>query len=198
MKYLTFIILLLSTTVLAQGYNTGLPVPGLPKSVGPKRMSGSTSVTFATDQTPLQITGTVTVSGGGGGSSSGGVTNFNAAFPVSGTAVGFKSQSGLMVPITLTANGAVPVNNSGVTGTATSVSISGVTTEIAPATAIGFIIEAIDTNTANLRFAVGSTASSTVGIQLQPGRSEWLPVGANISVCPESGTQSYTVQWANQ
>lgn len=58
--------LILSAVAFGQGYNTGLPMPGLPKSVGPKPMSGSTSVTWATDQGPIAVTiasvGAITVS----------------------------------------------------------------------------------------------------------------------------------------
>lgn len=81
------------------------------------------------------------------------------------------------------------------TGTFETGSISAVTTLTAPAGATGFIIQAEDTNTANLRFSSGAAASSTSGIQLQPGRSEQFELGANVSICPESGTQKYSIQW---
>jgi len=45
----------LSAQAHAQGYNTGLPVPGLPNSTGVKTMAGSTSVTIASDQTPIPV-----------------------------------------------------------------------------------------------------------------------------------------------
>lgn len=54
------IALLLSATAFAQSYSSGLPLPGLPKSVGRKTMAGSTSVTLASDQPSLNITGSVT------------------------------------------------------------------------------------------------------------------------------------------
>lgn len=63
MKKVVFLFLLVASVASAQGFNPGIPLPGLPKSVGPKPMSGSTSVTFATDQTGLAITGTVSVTG---------------------------------------------------------------------------------------------------------------------------------------
>lgn len=56
MKLELLFLLLASTAALAQGYNTGLPIPGLPKSVGPKTMAQSTSVTIATNQTPITVT----------------------------------------------------------------------------------------------------------------------------------------------
>lgn len=43
-------------------YNPGLPIPGLPKSVGQKTKAGSTSVTLASDQGALPISGSITVS----------------------------------------------------------------------------------------------------------------------------------------
>src|ERR1700743_314521 len=55
MKYILALLFLTSQLSFAQGYNTGLPIPGLPVSVGPKPSSGSTSVTFATDQTAITV-----------------------------------------------------------------------------------------------------------------------------------------------
>jgi hypothetical protein len=81
------------------------------------------------------------------------------------------------------------------TGTLNSAAISGVTSVSAPANAVGFTIQADDTNTANFRWAVGATASASSGIQMQPGRSEAMDLGATISICPESGTQTYIIQW---
>lgn len=89
----------------AQSYSTGLPLPGLPKSVGPKPMSGSTSVTFASDQGGLFVTGTVTAT-----NPSVGLNNTTA--PTSSTLIGFRDSSGNLIPfpgsatsgITVTAN----------------------------------------------------------------------------------------------
>jgi len=81
------------------------------------------------------------------------------------------------------------------TGTLNSAAISGVTSVSAPANATGFTIQADDDNTANFRWVVGGTASATNGIEMQPGRSESMDLGATISICPESGTQTYIIQW---
>lgn len=81
-------------------------------------------------------------------------------------------------------------------GSLASGSISAVTSELAPVNAVGFMIQALDTNTANLRFAIGATASASNGIQLQAGRSEQLNIAATISICPESGTQGYVILWS--
>lgn len=63
-----------------------------------------------------------------------------------------------------------------------------VQTFTAPAGSKWFMIQADDTNVANIRFKVGAAATTTSGIQLQPARSEDCPVGGNISVIAESGT----------
>ena len=51
----------------AQSFSPGIPLPGLPKSLGPKPMSQSTSVTLASDQGSITISAngnlTVNVSG---------------------------------------------------------------------------------------------------------------------------------------
>lgn len=66
----------------------------------------------------------------------------------------------------------------------------------APANARGFVIEALSSNTVNVRYAVGAVATITSGMRLEPGRSEFIPIAANISVIAESGTnQVVTVQW---
>lgn len=57
------VLFLFATQVFAQGYNTGLPVPGLPPSTGPQTMANSTSVTIATDQPPIGVSGTIGLSG---------------------------------------------------------------------------------------------------------------------------------------
>lgn len=70
----------------------------------------------------------------------------------------------------------------------------------APANAVGFVIMAISDNSANLRFIVGTTATSSLGLRLEPGRdSGYIPLGANISVIAESGSsQVICVQWIAQ
>lgn len=76
--------------------------------------------------------------------------------------------------------------------------ITTATTETAPANAVGFILEAWDQNTINLRYRFdGTAASSGSGLQLQPGRdSGFIPVNKNISICPESATSSkYQLHW---
>jgi hypothetical protein len=49
-----------------------------------------------------------------------------------------------------------------------------------------------------MRFVIGGTASVSSGIQLQPGRSEQVKAGSDISIIPESGTQKYNIQFIVQ
>lgn len=49
---------LLVASAHAQSFSGGIPLPGLPKSLGNKTMANSTSVTIASDQTPIGVTGT--------------------------------------------------------------------------------------------------------------------------------------------
>ena len=105
--------------------------------------------------------------------------------------------SGVTQPVSIAASVQTksPVNTG---GSFFSGSISTVTTVTAPANATEVIIQAEDTNTANMRFVIGGTASASSGIQLQPGRSEQLKAGSNISIIPESGTQKYNIQFIVQ
>lgn len=82
------------------------------------------------------------------------------------------------------------VSNNTITTTPTSVTAASNSVEV--------LVQAGDANTANLRVAIGTTCSSSLGIQLQPGRSETFHTSQNISVCSESGTQGVNVQWLAQ
>jgi len=87
------------------------------------------------------------------------------------------------------------VNTNG-SGSAAAATVSTVAALAAPANAVGFVLMNLDTSTANVRWAVGRTASATLGQQLQVGRDTgYVPVGANVSVCAESGTQNIDIQW---
>lgn len=90
-----------------------------------------------------------------------------------------------------------PLNSTG-SGAAAGATVSTVVTLTAPANAVGAFLMNLDTSTANIRWAVGRTATTTLGQQLQPGRDVWIPTGANISLVAESGTQNYDVQWISQ
>lgn len=94
---------------------------------------------------------------------------------------------------TITNDVGVKPNNHGEHSTST---VSVAATVSAPAGAIGFIFSADDTNTANIRISVGGTASVSSGMQYQPGRDTgYVPAGCDVSLCAESGTQGYTINW---
>lgn len=67
----------------------------------------------------------------------------------------------------------------------------------APANAVGFILLAPSDNTDNVRWCIGGTASTTVGMLTEPGRdSGFVPCAATVSVCAiASGTNAFSIQW---
>lgn len=104
----------------------------------------------------------------------------------------------VVLPSDQTVSVKAPVNVTG-SGSAAGATVSGVTTLTAPANAVGFVLMNLDVSTTNMRWAVGRTATTTLGQQLQPGRDTgFVPVGANISIIAESGTVTYDVQWVSQ
>lgn len=126
------------------------------------------------------------------------VGNFPATQPVSGTIAA--TQSGTWTvqqgspPWTVSA----PVSTTG-SGSAAGATVSTVQTLTAPANAVGFVLMNMDTSTTNMRWAIGRTATTTLGQQLQPGRDTgFVPAGANISIIAESGTVTYDIQWVSQ
>ncbi len=114
MKYLSLLLILSATTALAQSYNPGLPLPGLPKSVGPKLMAGSTSVTLATDQTAIPVSGSITATNPSIG------INYAIA-PTSSTQIGGVDQDGKLQPIVITSQG-ITVSSSATTVASSSIS----------------------------------------------------------------------------
>ena len=66
----------------------------------------------------------------------------------------------------------------------------------APARAVGFKIQALSSNTENIRMKVGAAATASSGFRLEPGRSEDFDLVGTISVIAEAGTnQEVCVQW---
>lgn len=95
-----------------------------------------------------------------------------------------------------TNSGKTPINT---TGSGTTGTVSTVITLTAPANAVGFILTCLDTSTENIRWAIGRTATTTVGAQLQPGRDTgYVPFGDDVSIVSESGTQGYDIAWVSQ
>lgn len=81
-------------------------------------------------------------------------------------------------------------------GSNTDSTVSTVITLAPPSNSVGFILMNLDTSTANLRWRIGAVATSSSGQQLQPGRDTgFIPCAASISLCSESGTNNYNIQW---
>lgn len=133
MRSFFFIALLCSSLAFAQSYSTGVPLPGLPNSTGPKTMAGSTSVTFATDQTAITVNATNPSVG------------LNAvAAPGSSTQIGFVDQNGTLQPFRGGPNGitvtATPVTAANGTFSRVSNSTSNQTLSVANANRKGIFL----------------------------------------------------------
>jgi hypothetical protein len=124
-------------------------------------------------------------------------TNIPGVAPASTAPVA--TQPALVVSVSQNSPGLKPSIALTGSGSGAAATVSTVVTLTAPSNAIGFILQNLDTSTANIRWAVGRTASATLGQQAQPGRDTgFVPIGANVSICAESGTQNYDVQWIAQ
>lgn len=122
--------------------------------------------------------------------------------PTSATEIGGINPSGNLQGVNVDAAGNLIVSSAGVNTSGSYAQITNLTTTAqtftAPAGAIGFIMEADSSvNTVNLRWSIGSAATTTSGLVLEPGRDTgYIPCGANISVIAVSGvSQSVAVQW---
>lgn len=150
----------------------------LPATLGQKTMANSLAVVIASDQSEVkanisQIAGTATSVNTGNADAG----TQRVAIATDQPAIATKS----------------PINAA---GSNTDSTVSTVATLTAPANAVGFILMNLDTSGANIRWRIGAVATSSAGQQLQPGRDTgFIPCAANISVCAESGTQNYNVQW---
>lgn len=115
-------------------------------------------------------------------------TFFQATQPVSGTVSA--TQSG-----TWTTTNAV--NTNGSVSNSTAIGSSGVVTFSPPTHAVGFVIEAESSNTVNLRYACGTSASTTVGLLLEPGRdSGYINSACTVTVEAVSSTsQAAGILW---
>lgn len=90
------------------------------------------------------------------------------------------------------------VNTNGSASNSTTVTNTAATTFSAPANAVGFVVEAESSNTVNLRYACGTTATTTVGMLLEPGRdSGFIPSKGTVTViCTTAATnQAAGIQW---
>ena len=172
-------------------------------TLGQKTMAGSAPVVLASDQAaiPVSQSGTWTVQPGntanttpwlatinqGGNSAAVSASN---ALKVDGSAVTQPVSIAATVNTREAANANGSIVNTSLTATTAS-------TANVPANAVGFVLEAPSTNTDNIRWCIGGTASTTVGMLAEPGRdSGYIPCAANISVCATvSGTNAFSIQW---
>ena len=160
---------------------------------------GTAGAALATSANQTNVQGSAT--GGTAGTSSmlaGGIYNSSAPTLTTGqqAALQFDVNGNLKVTPSTTPKAPVNLNASGSAAAAT---VSTVTTLTAPSNAVGFILMNLDVSTANIRYAIGRTAATNLGQQLQPGRDTgFVPCGANVSIIAESGTQTYDIQWISQ
>jgi hypothetical protein len=90
-----------------------------------------------------------------------------------------------------------PINQAGALSTG---NLTGTTASLiaAPTNAVGFILMNPSTNADPVRWAIGSTASTSNGVYTELGRdSGYIPVAASVSVCAvaSTGTNVYIIQW---
>lgn len=124
------------------------------------------------------------------------VSQFGGSNVVTGTGA-----SGAGIPrVTVSSDSSIntvpQTNTNGSVSNSTSVTTTA-TTFSPPGNAVGFIVESESSNTVNLRYAAGTTATTTVGMLLEPGRdSGYVPTAATVTVCAVSGSgQAASIQW---
>jgi hypothetical protein len=177
-----------------------------PTSLGSKAAASSFAVTSSTEDTALM--GSLTETAPASDTASSGhngrlqriaqrLTSLIALFPTAlgqGTmATSFKVVLPSDQPALPTKS---PVNTAGsvINGSLTATTAS---SESTPANTIGFILQAPSTNTDNVRYRIGGTASTTAGVLMEPGRDTgFIPCNATLSICATaSGTNKYEITW---
>lgn len=114
--------------------------------------------------------------------------------------LGQKTSANSLAVVLSSDQSAIPVTASSAVNTGSFAQITNLVataqTFTAPANAVGFKIQAPSTNTENVAFSIGATATITAGILMEPGRSEDFDTGSNISVIATSATQqTVNVLW---
>lgn len=104
------------------------------------------------------------------------------------------------IPVTIASDQVSPKTYANSAGSfVLNASLTTVVTETAPANSVGFILEASSSNSNNIRWALGATATTTSGMRLEPGRATaFVPVAASITIVSESGTNEYELTWVKQ
>lgn len=151
-------------------------------------------IDFATETTLQSVLSGITTLNGKDFATQTTLNAINTKTPALGQAA-----SAASTPVVLASDqSTLPVSQVSATGSFAQITnlVATAQTFTAPANAIGFKIQAPSTNTQNIAFSVGSTATITAGILMEPGRSEDFEVGSNISVIATSATaQKVTVIW---
>lgn len=133
----------------------------------------------------------------------------NNTIPVNETQVGGASYTlgqktmANSAPVTIASDQVAPKTYANVTASTVQSLVIGNSSAVSfspPAGTVGFIAEAPSGNTQNLRCAAGTTATTTLGLRLEPGRDTgFVPVAATVSCIAEAGTnQEVDVQWVGQ
>lgn len=185
-------------------------------TLGQKNMAGSAPVVIASDQSAIPVTGPLTdaqlraapvpVSAAALPLPTGAATEakqdtqitelqdieadieaMSAKLPAT---LGQKTSANSLAVVLSSDQSAIAVTQSALTGSYQedlTVTDGAVETFTAPAGAKWCKIQADDTNTGNLRVKIGAAATTTSGIQLQPGRSEDFQIAGDISYVMEAG-----------
>ena len=178
----------------------------LPTSLGTKAAANSLATTWSTEDEAL--VGSLTETAPGTDTASSGlngrlqriaqrITSLIALLP---TSLGSKTSANSFAVVVASDQAAVatksPVNTSGSVAN-TSLTATTASTASVPANAVGFILQAKQDNTDSIRWCIGSTASTTAGLLLEPSRATgFVPCAANVSVCATaSGTNAFEIQW---
>lgn len=188
-----------ATAALQTTGNTSLAsIDGKTPAVGQALMAASSPVVIASNQSAVAIsasslplpTGAATAAKqpaiGTAGVSSVDVLSIQGI--ASGTAVPVSIAAAIPTKSPVNTNGSI-VNTALTATTAASAA--------APGNAVGFILEAPSTNTTNINWCIGGTASTSVGFLMEPGRDTgFVPCAATVSVCAAtSGTNAFVIQW---
>lgn len=180
-------------------------------TLGQKTMAGSAPVVIASDQSAIPVTGTFfqatqPISAAALPLPTGAATEakqdsqitelqdieadveaMSAKLPAT---LGQKTAANSMSVVLASDQGAVPVAQAALTGSYQedlTVTDAGAETLTAPAGAKWVILQADDTNTGNMRVKIGAAATTTSGMQLQPGRDMKLDCGGDVSYIMEAG-----------
>lgn len=164
----------------AQSYSPGLPLPGLPKSLGQKTMAQSTSVTMASNQSAITVTGNLTVTNPS-------VTFTGGTAPGSATNVGM-TVSGVFVGLTGSANGLI------VDGSAVVQPVSITNADTVRETRFHYAASQNINGSAGAWVALGSGAAVTVSVkQVQYSSTLGEPVEIGSGSGAASVTQRFII-----